>query len=197
MATKKENTLKQNSVAKKTIKNKLEVESARKLPKGKLYCTMCDTLQTTNNFYESTSVINLNGKLHICSECCNKLFNYYYRYYKKLDSNFDVNSDTILFTVTTEQAMYSTCEKLDIPFLYSAYNAMVNHLESCKKKDKIINSIFGVYKSKLSSTCKTNGNSGLSFNDSDILHIEKEKQEQERERRNQEIDNKIIQIKII
>ena len=170
MATKK-------TTSTKKTKSSTDYESARKLPSGKLYCTMCDTLMAESHFYESTSIVNANGRLHICSNCCNNLFKKLYRKYKKLDDDFEVNSDTILFTVTTEEAMKDTCEYLDIPFLYSAYDSMVSHINSSKNNGTITNSIFGIYKSKLSSTCKKNGKSGLCFKDSDKLKIEIEQEE--------------------
>lgn len=131
------------------------------------YCTMCEKEKSILKFWKSESIINSNGYLHICSDCIGELFNKLYVNFRCLGSDFDVNANTIIFDETTEAVFREVCRYIDLSFNYSAYEAMKNHIENNKDSKKILK-VFGIYKSKLSSTIKNNNDRlGQTYNYSD------------------------------
>lgn len=116
------------------------------------YCCKCGEMKSRSSFYESESVINeATGLMHICKPCCEDLFKNIYRQLKKMDEFEEVNSDTITFTILTEKAIKLTCRYLDLQFNHDAYDQLENHINTKKGKNSKVNSIFGIYKSKLTS----------------------------------------------
>lgn len=140
---------------------------------GKLYCTMGDHFVLSKNFWQSESVVNKNGILHICSDCVNDLFEKLYKKYKHKEDNFILDGDSIEFDTLTEHALKETCRYIDLRFSYDAYSALQTHITKLKSNDKKIYKIFGIYKSKLSSTVKNNVGNGTIYDLSDSVIIEK------------------------
>lgn len=164
------------------LKKQVVTTTTTKTKNGKNYCTFCDTTQTEKNFFESDSIINKTGVMHVCKVCCNNLFDKVYREYKKLDEFEVVNSTNITFTKNTERAFEKTCRYLDLPFNYHAYEQLISHVQTSKNNGTVINAIFGVYKSKLSTTSKRNGRNVrqvYDFGDKILEDDDKEKLENE------------------
>jgi len=122
---------------------------------GEGYCRRCRKVMSLSKFYEATNpLIDTNGYLSVCKDCCNEIYNQY----------FAINKDM-------ERALYLTCEDLDVCFSKDAFIATRTHIESALSSGKKINAVFGVYKSKLSSTAKKNNMAtSFRFKDSDLIY---------------------------
>ena len=172
------------STNKKTSKLKVDSKgyiSKKALPEGKQFCNCCNKMKVLSNFYESTSFLDRGtGYKCICKDCCNELFDDIYRDFKRLEKWQNVNSDTITWTLQTEKAFDKTCRLLNLKFDYSCYDQVKSHINSIKNKGGKVNAIFGVYKSKLSSTCKSNGLVGFTYDFSD--EVKEDCKDQARER---------------
>ena len=123
-------------------------------PKIMKTCTMCgQEKEMVANFYKSYSFMfkGNNERLPLCKECVNKMFQ---RYLKKTKSSM--------------KALYECCRKLDIYFKESLYISMAE-----KYDDKVI---FGQYISKINSLPQ---NKGRTFENSDLLDLEKEEKEKQ------------------
>lgn len=124
------------------------------------YCRRCKKIMPLNYFYEATNLnLDTNGRMSICKKCCNEIFDQYFAIYNDL-----------------EKAIYLTCQDLDIRFNKDALKATRTHIDSALGNGRDVNSIFGVYKSKLSSIAKQNGLTSFRFRDSDKLDEEIEKE---------------------
>lgn len=133
-------------------------QSKKELPEDKQFCNCCGKLKVTGNFYNSTSFLNKGtGYMPICKDCCNELFESNYREFKRLEEWQPVCGETITWTLQTEKAFDKTCRLLNLKFDYSCYEQTKSHIESLKNNGTNAKSIFGIYKSKLSSTGKKNG----------------------------------------
>lgn len=133
----------------------------------KLYCTMKDHWAVEKNFWQSDSMINANGFMHICSDCANELFDNLYKKAKKLDLEFILDSDSIIFDEITDMAFKEACRYIDMCFNYDAYGSMQSHLNTVKNSGRKVNKIFGVYKNKLSTVVKNNAGVGMTYEFSD------------------------------
>lgn len=155
----------------------------------KITCTMCTRSLSTMNFWESESIVNKNGKLHICSDCINELFDLFYRENRGYGNDFVVDGNSIVFDKTTEDITKEVCRYIDLSFNYDAYYAWEKHVTKNKEESgtRKINKVFGIYKSKLSSTAKQNGISGTTYKFSD----NPDKILKEEENRKQKIKNEI------
>lgn len=141
------------------------------------YCTMCDDDLTVNKFWQSESIVNANGKLHICSDCINALFIRLYIKERGLPEDFTVDNNTLIFDATTEYILKETCRYIDLQYSRAAYEAFKTHVSVSSSNDRKINKLFGVYKSKLSSTSKRNSIGSINYsqtfeNSDEILHEE-------------------------
>lgn len=125
-----------------------------KLASGEGYCRKCTKIKSLNDFYEATNpFLDTNGYMSICKECCNDLYNHYFSIYNNL-----------------EKALYLTCQDLDVRFNDEALKQTQSHVDSILSKGKKIDKVFGIYKSKLSSTGKNNaGIDCFRFKDSDYI----------------------------
>jgi len=133
------------------------------------YCTMCNKLQPTSKFWTSESIVNSNGLLHICGDHINSLFDSFYKKERGFGDEFILDSDSIIYDEVTEKVLKETCRYIDLLYNKSAYEALQTHTNSFKDKSKKIYKIFGVYKSKLSSTVKKNSGSSSGYKFSDVL----------------------------
>jgi hypothetical protein len=126
---------------------------------GQGYCRKCQRTISLDKFYDATNaVLDANGKMSICSDCCNGLFDDYFKIY----NNFEV-------------ALQLTCQDLDVRLSKEAIKQVQSQLETAMTKGKNIDKVFGTYKSKLSSTGKKNsGMQSFRYKDSDYLIDDKE-----------------------
>ena len=110
-------------------------------------------MSLNGNFYEATNPgLDSNNFMSICKSCCNKLYDDYFAIYNNV-----------------EIALQLTCQDLDIRYSKDAIKQMKSHIESLMSKGKKADKVFGYYKSKLSSTGKTNtGMESFRYKDSDI-----------------------------
>lgn len=124
------------------------------LASGQGYCRKCRKIMPTSNFYETTiPMIDTNGYMSVCKSCCNKIYDSYFALYNNM-----------------EKAMYYTCQDLDLMFSKEALKHTQTNVESLLQKGKNVNAVFGIYKSKLSSTCKINSQlDSLRFVNSDSI----------------------------
>lgn len=166
------------ATSKKTTSTKKETKSSgyqskKALKEGQNYCTKCETLLTTNKFWSSDSIVDGNGLQHICIDCATKIFNDIYKRRHHVTDDFVLDGDNIVFDIATEECVREMCSYLDIAFKYDALEQCKNHIQSTKDGGRKIKSIFGIYKSKLSSTAQKNSgtNEKLVFANSDKSRI--------------------------
>lgn len=130
---------------------------AKKKPQiEKVYCRKCMKMQAVSNYFEATNpFIDSNGWLSVCKECCGKIYNHYFAIYGNMKDAIDY-----------------TCRDLDIRFSEPALQQTQTQVENAANRGKKTKAVFGIYKSKLSSTGKRNeGYDQLRYKDSDrILH---------------------------
>lgn len=133
--------------------------SKRKVASDEGYCRKCRKTMVLSNFYDATNtVLDTNGKMSVCSSCCNNLFNEYFSIY----NNFEI-------------ALQLTCQDLDVRLSKEAIKQVQSQIENAMSKGRKMNKIFGVYKSKLGSTGKNNtGMESFRYKDSDYLIDDKE-----------------------
>ena len=133
----------------------------------KNYCTMCEKHLPISKFWQSDSVVNGNGYLHICSDHINSLFDTLYKKERGLNDSFIVDSNSIIFDIETEQILKDTCRYIDLLYSKEAYEALQTHINGFKNKGRKVAKIFGVYKSKLNTTSKKNGiiSNGYKYSD--------------------------------
>ena len=119
---------------------------------GEGYCRMCQKARNITHFYEATNLmIDTNSKMSVCSDCCNEIYNYYFSIYSNM-------RDAIIFT----------CRDLDVRFSERALEQTQSHIDKLRSTNKNINTIFGQYKSKISSLSKNNeGINEFRYKDSD------------------------------
>lgn len=146
---------------------------ATPIKSDKIYCTMGDHFVLKKHFWQSESIVNTNGVLHICSDCVNDLFEKLYKKHKDKPQDFKLDGSNIEFDTITEHVLKETCRYIDLCFNYDAYNAMQTHIASFNTNGRTISKIFGIYKSKLSSTVKNNKNNGSTYDLSDNVKTEK------------------------
>lgn len=123
-----------------------------KVDHDKLYCRNCEETKSDSNFYSATSPIDSNGKMSVCKTCIGKEYDVHFKKYKDLSTS-----------------IYKTCEMFDVRFSIQALDALKSHIMKTIEKGGELKSPFGTYKSKISSTCKTNGVTELDFIHSDKL----------------------------
>ena len=175
-------------------KKKIEAEKngAKSLPLNKQYCTKCEKTLSIDNFWTSDSIVDGNGLCHVCSNCANILFNEIYKRRHLKTDDFKITAKNIVFDSNTEEVFRELCALVDISFKYDAYYQCQAHVESCKNANRNISKIFGVYKSKLSSVAKQNGNmtESLVYANSDPSRIVEDVKKQMYE--NFEVDTEMI-----
>jgi len=121
---------------------------------GEGYCRKCTNTLPLDKFYETTNRdLDTNGKTSICKECCNSIYDVYADKYKSM-----------------EKALYLTCQDLDMMFSKETLLQTQSHINGMVEKGKNITKVFGIYKSKLSSTGKNNSKlESIRFKDSNEL----------------------------
>jgi hypothetical protein len=130
------------------IKNKVEV------PKG--YCRKCEKHLSLDKFHDSTNpMLDTNGKLSVCKSCSNDLYNIYF----SIHNNMEISLQLV-------------CEALDVCFNKQALKETKSHVEKLTSQGKNVEAIFGIYKSKLSSTGNAKAES-FRYKDSDTFDEEK------------------------
>jgi hypothetical protein len=147
----KGSTNKNKSVKKKPNKNKI-TDLIKPEEKEQVYCRCCQKHKHPTHFYEATSILDANGYMSICKDCCLELYEKFFA-----------------ICGTLEEALFKTCQVLDICFYEEALNATKSHLEKLLASGKPAERVFGYYKSKLSSTARQNGLTDFSFANSDKL----------------------------
>jgi hypothetical protein len=97
------------------------------------YCRKCMSVLPIIKFYSTTnSLLDTNGKMSICRECCADIY----------DTYFSING-------SVERAIMLTCEDLDIKFSELAVTQTISHIETNISAKKKADKPFGIYKSKL------------------------------------------------
>lgn len=127
----------------------------------KVYCRMCMKNKSESNFYEATyPLIDKNGLLSVCKDCCADLYKHYYSIHGNV-----------------EDALRLTCRDLDVCFNLEALKQTKSHVEKLKSQGKPASAIFGYYKSKLSSTNKNNTKmESFRYKDSDFFKDDYERE---------------------
>ncbi len=126
----------------------------------KIYCRKCMRQRSSSTFYECTNpMIDTNGKMSICSDCCNGIYDYYFSIYSSM-------RDAIIFT----------CRDLDIRFSERALEQTQSHIDKLRSTNRKSDVVFGYYKSKLSSLSKNNeGIEEFRYKDSeDLINIKQD-----------------------
>lgn len=138
----------------------------------KVYCRVCQKTLNSSSFYTATNpMLDTNGFLSICHDCCGKIYDDYFSIYNNL-----------------EVALQLTCQDLDVRFSKEALIQTQSHIESLLTKGKKASKVFGYYKSKLSSTNKSNERmESFRYKDSDFSSCENIN-----EIENEEIDSDLI-----
>jgi len=146
-------------------------KQAKSSQSGKSICTICEKSKPLNklNFWQSESIVNSNGYLHICSDCINDMFSNFYKDKRGFGEDYELNGENIVFDEITEDIVKDVCRYIDLSFNYDAYHSWVNHVIKNREEEgsRKINKVFGIYKSKLSTTAKQNGISGITYDYSD------------------------------
>jgi uncharacterized protein YdcH (DUF465 family) len=104
------------------------------------YCRKCMKDLPASDFYESTDggLIDSNGLQSVCKQCTQEL---YTRFYDETNS--------------IEKAIHRLCTSLNIKYSNEAVDALKAHVATYLESGKSVNSVFGIYKSKLMSVQKT------------------------------------------
>lgn len=137
----------------------------------KAYCRICQETLNASEFYTATNpMIDQNGLMSICKTHCNEIFDNYFAIYNNL-----------------EVSLKLTCQDLDVRYSEDALKSAKTHMESLMTKGKKADKIFGYYKSKLSSTNKSNEKmESFRYKDSNFLKQENFDIE------NEEIDDDLV-----
>lgn len=122
-----------------------------------LYCRKCQKTLNNSNFYEATNpMLDSNGFMSVCKNCCHGIYDDYFSTYNNL-----------------EKAIYLTCRDLDVCFNKEAFKSAQAHIESLISKGKVAEKVFGYYKSKLGSQGKQNsGLKDFRFKDTEMADTE-------------------------
>lgn len=139
-------------------KNTLTTQKEKTLRNNEdLYCRKCRKTINNSNFYEATNpMLDTNGFMSICKNCCHQIYDDYFSIYNDL-----------------EKSIFLTCRDLDICFNKEALKSAQTHIESLISKGKVAEKPFGYYKSKLGTTGITNsGLKDFRFKDTDMGDIE-------------------------
>jgi hypothetical protein len=126
-----------------------------KMVSGEGYCRKCQKTMPLSKFYEATNkIIDSNGFMSVCRECCNNLYDEYFSTYNNM-----------------ELALQFTCRDLDVCFNQEALRQAQSHIDSLLGHGKKAEAVFGYYKSKLGSTGKNNtGINSFRYKDSDLVN---------------------------
>ena len=107
--------------------------------KKKYYCRKCMDFKTDTHFYKATDFfLDSNGFMSICKDCIGIIY----------DSYFEIEH-------TIEKTLLMICRTLNIAYREDAVEATKNHIDTLIEQGKPVNSIFGLYKSKLVATQKS------------------------------------------
>jgi hypothetical protein len=144
-----------------------------KVEHDRLYCRKCEETKSDSNFYSATSEVDSNGKMSVCKSCINEQYD---RFFKRFND------------MTT--AIYKTCQLFDVRFSNQAFDALKSHMMKTIEKGGELKAPFGTYKSKLSSTGKTNG-----ITDMDFIHSDKMVDNEDEFEEDYEFDNDDLKLK--
>ena len=93
-----------------------------------------------SNFYEATNpMLDSNGYMSICKKCVGEIYSQYFSIYNNI-----------------EDALKLTCQDLDVRFSKDTLKQTQSHVDGVLAKGKKADKVFGIYKSKLTSTGKNN-----------------------------------------
>lgn len=106
-----------------------------------IYCRKCMQYKPSDDFFAAVNTfLDSNGKMSICSQCCEDIFNSQYALTKNLSG-----------------AIYNTCKILDIYYSKQAASGLETKINSLLSGGKKINNVFGFYKMSLSGTANMSG----------------------------------------
>lgn len=89
----------------------------------------CNGMKKESEYYVSWSPFASDGKVPFCKQCVERIFLYFY----------ESSGNTL------QSALYYTCQKLDIPFIFEVYQTINNQKIEADNADKIINGYMGRY----------------------------------------------------
>lgn len=117
------------------------------------YCRKCQKTSSSDKFYEATNpFLDVSGYMSICKVHCNEIYAHYFSIYNNM-----------------EKALQLTCQDLDVRFTIKALEQTKSHIDKLLSTGKSADSVFGYYKSKLSSLSKNNeGIDSFRYKDSDF-----------------------------
>jgi len=114
------------------------VRSRRKDASEPVYCRKCMQLKGSNNFYTAVDkLLDSNGYMSVCKDCCNDVFN----------ANF-------ASTKNLRVAILNTCRALNIAFSENAVNGVQSRIE---KLTKFPTNVWGFYKQALAGSGNVQG----------------------------------------
>lgn len=111
---------------------------SRRLPTDTVYirCRKCGQEKTTQSFYSALDeFLDTNGYMSVCKECCADIYN------TMLNVELDVR-----------KATFKTCKILNIAYIDDCVDSAILQIDNSQDKEKKqigMDSMFGVYKSKL------------------------------------------------
>jgi hypothetical protein len=119
----------------------MAIRSKRKeIDEQKVYCRKCMTLKKPTDFFVATDeYIDGNGRMSVCSACCNLIYNNIYNAEKNIS-----------------KSLLRCCRMLNVRFDEDAVEATKTHLNTLAQSGKETSNVFGIYKGKILSSAKKN-----------------------------------------
>jgi len=112
-----------------------------------VYCRRCMKIKPSKDFYiANDKELDQNGFMSVCKNCCNQVY----------DTSFIIER-------SFEKALLRTCKILNVAWIPMAINSTKTHVDKMKAKGINDSSVFGVYKSKISTLTNLSGDSLLTF----------------------------------
>jgi hypothetical protein len=130
-----------------TMKKKVSMSKKSKEPELQVYCRKCMKTKSSKEFLIANDLeLDKNGYMSICRVCCKEIY----------DNSFAIER-------SLEKALLRTCKILNVAWIPNAVSSTKTHVDKMKAKGVSDSSVFGVYKSKLSTLSNLVGDSLLTF----------------------------------
>jgi hypothetical protein len=146
-----------------------------KVDEIQVYCRKCMKMKVAGkDVYQSVDLtLDKNGYMSICKECCQEIYE---------------NSYAIEHSL--EKALLRTCKILNVGWIANAVDATRNHIDKGRAKGQEDFSVFGIYKSKLSTLANLSGDQALTFEEYPVIEsVKNNTPEQEENQTYQELQS--------
>jgi hypothetical protein len=119
----------------------MAIRSKRKeIEEQKVYCRKCMASKKSTDFFVATDeYLDSNGRMSVCSACCNLIYNNIYSAEKNIS-----------------KSLLRCCRMLNVRFDEDAVEATKAHLNTLAQSGKETSNVFGIYKGKILSSAKKN-----------------------------------------